>query len=153
MTFPGILSGQTSSLLALTAFPLRWSHWLFSHLWCLTLHFCCWPECIHCLAKKELSLLLFLLHSVCLYKLHALWKCGHGGRLRPQRSWIIKWGRQIADSLQKVSHQCDLKMNKMSMEDAITVLFTQACSTIIEVINVRIWNDLNKISLCVNTYV
>lgn len=53
MTFPGILSGQTSSLLALTAFPLRWSHWLFSHLWCLTLHFCCWPECIHCLAKKS----------------------------------------------------------------------------------------------------
>lgn len=43
-------------------FPSRWSHWLFSHLWCLSLHLWCCPGCALCLRcwKKAFS---FLLHQ------------------------------------------------------------------------------------------
>lgn len=34
-------------------FPSRWSHWLFSHLWCLSLRLWCCPGCVLCLGKNK----------------------------------------------------------------------------------------------------
>lgn len=34
-------------------FPSRWSHWLFSHLWCLSLRLWCCPGCVLCLDKNK----------------------------------------------------------------------------------------------------